>query len=67
MVAAEETPMRVAVHVHASVLNGSITAGDLSVKRPQYGPGASVDGSLGDGRRELRLEALNGNITVMRA
>jgi cytoskeletal protein CcmA (bactofilin family) len=60
-------PAAAGVHVHASVLNGSIAAGDLAVKRPQYGPGASVDGSLGDGRRDLRLEAVNGNLTVMRS
>jgi len=60
-------PASAGVHVHASVLNGSITAGDLAVRRPQFGPGASVDGSLGDGRRDLRLESINGNVRVMRS
>jgi DUF4097 and DUF4098 domain-containing protein YvlB len=60
-------PASAGLHVRAHVLNGSISAGDLSVSRPQYGPGASVDGSLGDGRRDLRLESVNGSVTVTRA
>jgi len=60
-------PAAVGVRVHASVLNGSIDAGGLTVNRPRYGPGASVDGTLGDGRRDLELHALNGSIHVTRS
>ncbi|MFN2459819.1 MAG: hypothetical protein ABR591_03885 [Candidatus Velthaea sp.] len=60
-------PQSVGLNVHASVLNGSIEAGGLNVNRPQYGPGASADGTLGDGRRHLDLRALNGSIRLVRS
>jgi hypothetical protein len=60
-------PSGTGIHVHASVLNGSIDAGGLAVNRPQYGPGASVDGNLGDGKRFIELRALNGSISLMRS
>jgi DUF4097 and DUF4098 domain-containing protein YvlB len=60
-------PASAGLHVNAHVLNGSISAGDLAVKRPQYGPGASVDGSLGDGHRDVHLETINGSVTIIRA
>jgi hypothetical protein len=59
-------PASIGLRVSASVLNGSIEAGDLAVHRPQYGPGASVDGTLGDGKLSLSLKTLNGNISLTR-
>jgi DUF4097 and DUF4098 domain-containing protein YvlB len=60
-------PAASGLNVHASVLNGNITIDGLTAKRPEYGPGASADGRLGDGRREVELKALNGNIGLERA
>lgn len=59
-------PRTVGLDVHASVLNGNIDALGLDVHRPQYGPGAHVDGKVGDGRRALDLHALNGSIHLTR-
>jgi DUF4097 and DUF4098 domain-containing protein YvlB len=60
-------PASTGVSVHASVLNGDIGIERLSVKRPEYGPGASVDGTLGDGRRSVDLKTVNGDIHLERA
>jgi DUF4097 and DUF4098 domain-containing protein YvlB len=63
---AVHVPAASGLNVHASVLNGDIMIDGLTVKRPQYGPGASADGVLGDGRRPVELKALNGNIQLER-
>ncbi|MGB8267405.1 MAG: hypothetical protein WCE44_13840 [Candidatus Velthaea sp.] len=52
--------------VRASVLNGGIEAFGLPVDRPQYGPGAKVNGQSGSGGRILELKTLNGSIRVER-
>jgi DUF4097 and DUF4098 domain-containing protein YvlB len=51
-------------HVTASALNGDIDALGLPVHRPQYGPGANVDGQAGSGGPSLVLKTLNGSIRV---
>jgi len=50
--------------VSATVLNGDIHAFDMNVSRPQYGPGANVDGEVGHGGPQLVLKTLNGSIRV---
>jgi len=52
--------------VTASVLNGDIHAFGMNVNRPQYGPGANVDGEVGTGGPSLVLKTLNGSIRVER-
>ncbi|HZO92827.1 MAG TPA: DUF4097 family beta strand repeat-containing protein [Candidatus Baltobacteraceae bacterium] len=51
--------------VTAKTLNGDIRVG-LPVSRPQFGPGASVNGTVGNGAYDLRLNSLNGSITLRR-
>ncbi len=58
-------PENAGAQISAKTLNGDIRVG-LPVSRPQYGPGASVNGTLGDGSRKLRLESLNGSIVLHR-
>ncbi|HEV3088894.1 MAG TPA: hypothetical protein VGX96_16905 [Candidatus Elarobacter sp.] len=53
-------------NVHAKTLTGGISADGLTVERPRYGPGASADGTLGDGARRINLETVNGSITLRR-
>jgi len=59
-------PSSVGLNVHIKVLNGSISAGGLTVQRPQFGPGASADGVIGDGKRTVDLHTLNGSVSLMR-
>ncbi len=58
-------PDNAGAQITAKTLNGDIRVG-LPVSRPQYGPGASVKGTIGDGARTLRLESLNGSIVLRR-
>jgi len=51
-------------HVRAEVLNGDIHAFGLPVRRPEYGPGAKVDGQFGSGGLSLVLKTVNGSIRV---
>ncbi|MDB5040971.1 MAG: hypothetical protein JWN27_1697, partial [Candidatus Eremiobacteraeota bacterium] len=43
-----------------------IDAAGLTVDRPQYGPGATARGTLGDGTAHLSLSTINGSIAVRR-
>jgi|SRR5579884_721392 len=58
-------PASTGARISASTLNGDIRVG-LPVVRPQYGPGAHADGTVGDGAMKLRLQSLNGSIIVTR-
>ena len=57
-------PPGTGVTVDARTLTGTINANGLTVNRPRYGPGASVNGTLGDGARVLTLQTTNGSITL---
>lgn len=50
--------------VDGRTVTGDITAPGLNVERPRYGPGASVNGTIGDGSRRLELQTTNGSITL---
>ncbi|HEX3468148.1 MAG TPA: DUF4097 family beta strand repeat-containing protein [Candidatus Elarobacter sp.] len=50
--------------VDASTVTGDISAPGMSVQRPRYGPGASLNGTIGDGARRLSLHTTNGTITL---
>jgi hypothetical protein len=52
--------------VEAKTLTGGINADGLNVERRRYGPGATANGTLGDGSRKISLETVNGSITVRR-
>jgi hypothetical protein len=62
-----ELPAGSGVSVHAQTLNGDIVAGNLPVQHREFGPGASVDGTLGDGSRSVELQSVNGSILLRRA
>jgi hypothetical protein len=61
-----DLPAGSGVAVHAQTLNGEIVAGDLPVRHREFGPGASVDGVLGDGARSVELQSVNGSIYLRR-
>ncbi len=57
-------PRGTGVSVDANTVNGEINAPGMSVQHPRYGPGASLNGTLGDGARRLSLHTTNGTITL---
>ncbi len=52
------------VDVQAHTMTGGIDAAGLTVDRPQYGPGATARGTLGDGTARLSLSTVNGSIAL---
>lgn len=50
--------------VDASTVTGDIHATGMTVEHPRYGPGASLNGTIGDGARRLSLHTTNGTITL---
>jgi len=54
------------VALDARTLTGGISADGVTVQRPQFGPGAHANGTLGDGSRSVTLATVNGSITLRR-
>ena len=61
-----QLPASQGIAVDARTLTGDISVPGVSVDRPRYGPGARASGTVGDGALRLRLESVNGSITVRR-
>jgi hypothetical protein len=60
-------PGNLGAHVTASTVHGGIHSDfDLPVQRPRYGPGASVDSTIGNGGVEISLKTVNGPIRLSR-
>jgi hypothetical protein len=57
-------PHGTGLSVDANTVTGDINAPGMDVRRPKYGPGASLNGTLGDGARHLSLHTTNGSITL---
>jgi cytoskeletal protein CcmA (bactofilin family) len=54
------------VSFDARTLTGTISANGITVDRPQYGPGASAHGTVGDGALRIDAKTINGSITLHR-
>ncbi len=61
-----ELPRGAGVAFDAHTLTGGISAEGIAVDRPQYGPGASAHGTLGDGAHRIDAQTVNGSITLRR-
>ncbi len=61
-----QVPPGTGVDFEAKTLTGTIDAAGISVERPQYGPGATAHGTLGNGARRIDCETVNGSITLRR-
>jgi DUF4097 and DUF4098 domain-containing protein YvlB len=61
-------PSDVSTEVKGSTVNGNISNDfGMNVEHARYGPGASINGQLGDGSSRLELSTVNGGIRVLRA
>jgi DUF4097 and DUF4098 domain-containing protein YvlB len=61
-------PSDVNATVKGSTVNGNISNDfGMDVEHAKYGPGASLNGQLGDGSSRLELSTVNGGIRVLRA
>ena len=50
----------------ARTATGRISADGIAVDHPQYGPGASAHGTVGDGALRIEAKTINGSITLHR-
>ena len=54
------------VTLEARTVTGRITADGITVNRPRYGPGASANGTVGDGALRIDAKTINGSIALHR-
>jgi hypothetical protein len=54
------------VRFEARTLTGGINADGITVNRPRYGPGATANGTVGDGALRVEATTINGSITLHR-
>ncbi len=60
-------PANFGAHLKASTVHGVIDGNfELPVHRPRYGPGASLDSTVGDGAVEVSMSTVNGGIHLTR-
>lgn len=54
--------------VEMQTMSGSVKNDfGLQVERPQYGPGASIEGRIGSGGRNLKLSTASGNVELLKS
>jgi hypothetical protein len=59
-------PAGIGLRVHAQALDGSVDIAGLKATRSMIGAGTSADGVIGDGKRPIDLQTINGSIRIVR-
>jgi len=57
-------PRNVSAQLKAGAFSGSINSDAGKVERPRYGPGSSLEATLGGGNGDIRLESHSGSVRV---
>ncbi|NCT68201.1 MAG: DUF4097 domain-containing protein [Rhodanobacteraceae bacterium] len=57
-------PADIAARLRASTFSGRIRSDFGEVKRPEHGPGSSLDASLGNGDGQVRIETFSGDVEI---
>lgn len=61
-------PANTNADVEMQTMSGSVkNEFGLQVERPQYGPGASVEGRIGSGGRSLKISAASGDVELLKS
>jgi hypothetical protein len=53
-------------HFSAETFSGRIRSDFGIVEKPQYGPGSSLDATIGDGDAQINAESFSGNVDLVR-
>jgi DUF4097 and DUF4098 domain-containing protein YvlB len=53
-------------HFSAETFSGRIRSDFGTVEKPQYGPGSSLDATIGDGDAQINAESFSGNVDLVR-
>jgi hypothetical protein len=59
-------PSSIGYTLRAHTVTGSINADAMTAQKSDFGPGTTLNGSLGDGSLRIELESVTGGITVRR-
>jgi hypothetical protein len=59
-------PATLSAHIEAETFSGRIRSDFGSVKKPQYGPGSSLDATVGDGDVQIKTKSFSGNVDIVK-
>ena len=61
-----EVPASLSARIEAETFSGRIRSDFGSVKKPEYGPGSSLDATVGDGDAQIRTKSFSGNVDILK-
>ncbi len=59
-----QLPRQVSAHLHVNSFSGDIDSDAGTVERPRYGPGTSLQTTLGSGNGDISIESHSGSVKV---
>jgi DUF4097 and DUF4098 domain-containing protein YvlB len=59
-----EVPAQVSARIEAETFSGRIRSDFGTVKKPEYGPGSSLDAQAGDGDAQISVKSFSGNVDI---
>lgn len=59
-----ELPSDVSARIEAETFSGRIRSDFGTVKKPEYGPGSSLDARVGDGDAQISVKSFSGNVDI---
>jgi hypothetical protein len=61
-----ELPPSQSAHIEAESFSGRIRSDFGTVKKPEYGPGSSLEATVGDGDVQIRTKSFSGNVDILK-
>ena len=61
-----ELPATQSARIEAETFSGRIRSDFGSVKRPEYGPGSTLEATVGDGDVQIRTKSFSGNVDILK-
>jgi hypothetical protein len=59
-----EVPAELSARIEAETFSGRIRSDFGTVKKPEYGPGSSLDARVGDGDAQITAKSFSGNVDI---
>jgi predicted membrane protein len=59
-----QLPANTSANLHASSFSGDLRSDFGTAKKPEHGPGSSLDARLGDGAGKINIETFSGDLRV---
>ena len=61
-----DLPATLSARIEAESFSGRIRSDFGNVKRPEYGPGSSLEATVGDGDAQIRTKSFSGNVDILK-